>query len=219
MHDSRFEQANRIDRIARSLARGTSRRDMITLMGALAAGGLLPLARATGASANHKTRHCAKDGKRCHKHKECCGVCAADGYCRSCDGVVAWADRTLTRLVVAGRHANDAKSAIREIPLNEPINTELVQPVADASTVIGRFSTEVSTEVTPPPADDILRTLVEIFAVMADALEEYLDKVASEQYIETGDGAGIAVAAIDAFIAGIASTEASIASLRDTCAD
>jgi hypothetical protein len=188
-------------------------------LGGFAAGGLLSFARFGGVSANHKTRHCAKDGKRCHTHKDCCGVCGADGICGSCTGVLAWADRTLPRLSEAERSVNDAKTAIREIPLDHPVNTELVRPVADASAAITRFSTVLSTEVTPPPADDILRTLVEIFAAMAEALEEYLEKIADEAYIETGEGAGIVVSAIDTFIAGITSTEASIAALRDACDD
>jgi hypothetical protein len=54
---------------------------------------------------------------------------------------------------------------------------------------------------------------------MADALEEYLEKIADEAYIETGEGAGIVISAIDTFIAGITSTEASIAALRDACDD
>jgi hypothetical protein len=188
-------------------------------LGGFAAGGLVSFAKVGGVSANHKTRHCAKDGKRCHTHKDCCGVCGSDGFCQSCVGVVVWMDRTLPRLSEAERSVNDAKTAIREIPLDHPVNTEFVPPVADASAAITRLSTELSTEVTPPPADDILRTLVEIFAAMAGALEEYLEKIADEAYIETGEGAGIAVSAIDVFIAGITSPEASVAALRDACDD
>ena len=206
-----------IDAIARALAAGQSRRRALRLVGGFAAGGLASIATFSGVSANHRTRHCAKDGKRCHKHKECCGLCGSDGVCRSCHGVVAWADRNATRLTEAERYANNAKTAIQAIPLGHPVNRELLGPVTNASTAISAFSTELSTEVTPPPADDIVRTLIEIFAAMADALAGYLEEIADDAYLETG--AGIAVSAIDAFIAGITSTEASIAALRNACDD
>jgi hypothetical protein len=219
MDDAQFEHVTRIDRIARTLAGETSRRRALVRLGGIAAGSLLPLTRSTGASANHTSKHCAKDGKRCHKHKECCGLCGSNGYCQSCAGVVTWVDRNLSRLTEAERYAEDARLAIREVPIGHPVNLEILAPVADASDAIGRFSTEISTEVTPPPADDPLRTMLEIFAAMAETLEEYLEKVADEAYIETGEGAGIALTAIDTFVAGIMSVEVEIAVLRDACDD
>lgn len=187
-------------------------------MGGIAAGGLLSLARVAGVSASHKVRHCAKDGKRCRKHKECCGLCA-DGYCRSCDGIVAWADRALTRLADAEDSKGSALAAIRELPIDEEFDPVLLAPIEDASAGITRFSTELSTEVTPPPAADILRTLLEVFAAMADELDRYLAQVSQEAYVKTAAHRDAAATAITNIASRIPPLEAETAVLRDACDD
>ena len=217
MHDPGFEQADRIDRIARALAGGTTRRRTLARLGGIAGGVLLPLARSSGISAHHKTKHCAKDGKRCHKHKECCGLCGPNGSCQSCAGVVTWADLNLSRLEQTDEYADSAIAAIRDVPLGEPFDLEILQPIADASAAIKQFSTALSTEVTPPPAADLLRTLLEIFAAMANELDRYIDQVSQEAYLETEGHRDAAVAAITNIAAGIPPLEAETTALRDAC--
>jgi len=140
-------------------------------------------------------------------------MCGADGFCQSCDGVVSWAGASLARLAEAGDHAENALLAIREISAGETFNAELLGPVVDAEAAIRRFSTEISTEVTPPAADP-LRTLLELLAGMIDALSDYLDRVSEEAYIETGEHASLAITEI---AAGIPPLEVEIAVLRDAC--
>jgi hypothetical protein len=207
---------DRVDEIAKALGRGTSRRRALARLSGLAAGSLLPLVRSSVVSANHKRKHCANLGKHCHAHKECCGICGAEGFCQSCDGVVSWAGANLTRLAETGDHADNALLAIREISAGETFNAGLLGPVVDAEAAIRHFSTEISTGVTPPVAEDPLRTLLEMLAEMIDALSDYLDQVSEEAYIETGERASLAITEI---AAGIPPLEVEIAVLRDACDD
>jgi hypothetical protein len=71
------------DHLTRAMARETSRRDALRLIGrgSVAAGLLVLLGSGSAAAA----QPCVRGGKKCKQHRECCsGVCRPDGVCANC---------------------------------------------------------------------------------------------------------------------------------------
>jgi hypothetical protein len=68
---------DRFDNLTRALARGTSRRQALKLLGGSLAGGLLSFLGVGDAAADD----CKRNGKACKKNKQCCSGNCADGFC------------------------------------------------------------------------------------------------------------------------------------------
>jgi hypothetical protein len=68
---------NRFDDLTRALARGTSRRQALKLLGGGLAGSLLAFLGVGEAAADD----CKRNGKACKKNKQCCSGNCANGFC------------------------------------------------------------------------------------------------------------------------------------------
>jgi hypothetical protein len=205
----------RFDALARACAVSGSRRAIVRRLGALVGGGALLVAVPGVAAANHRAGHCTKLGKKCHKHKDCCGgLCGDEGVCLSCAGVVTWADMSLERLDAFESLATGVISDIAYMA-EHGFQTEVVDHIRVTKGAIGDVYDALATADAPAVVANPLRTLLETIAAAIDALSQYLEQVYEENYIETGE---TATSELSTTLAEVPTLRVEIASLREDCA-
>jgi hypothetical protein len=208
------------DLLAREIAAGGSRRTVIQRLLGLSAGGFLALTSPGLAHANHKDDHCSANGKKCHLHKECCGLCGSEGICLSCDGVAAWADMATLVVDELRLLSGSVTSAIDVMVRAEDYDEEALRSISAAQGAIGKLRLDLLSAPVPIAATNPLRALLESVAAMVDALSKYLEQIADEAYIETGQEFGEQLRSDLSYVVTQSSTiEAEISALQDHCVD
>ena len=205
----------RIDDIARAMASGFDRRTVLRQIVGLSLGGVLAFRQTNDVAANHKARHCSKLGKRCHRHKDCCGVCGPAGFCLSCDGVLVWVDFAERSVSEIESIARGVIAMVDEMADHGEYDSEAVESIRTAAGAVTLLTSDVSAAITPPAAGDPLRTLLELLAAEADALATYLDQIAESAFIVTGNRL---VEALVVVLADVPDYRAELAALGTDCA-